>query len=138
MNGASLQKAIARGLASDTGFEEGSRKDLRLAGLLKEVGERGKRSSEALDEIRVIGWRQSKAAGNSDGGVKDLVGFLERKASGTDTSARAAVRIRKVCHITMLGLRGHCNLVRSGPLSSQANSPERRPRSATRTVDAWG
>ncbi|KAI9679911.1 MAG: nuclear mRNA export, poly(A)+RNA binding protein [Caeruleum heppii] len=93
--GPQFQKAIARGLASTTGLDEGSKKELQLAGLLKEVKGKGRRSDEAMDQISVGGWTGSKAASNPDGGVKDLVSFLERKATGTDEHRGPTVRIKK-------------------------------------------
>ena len=44
--------------------------------------------------LRVRGLRQSKAASNPDGGLKDLIGFLERKAAFHHN--RRAVTIKKV------------------------------------------
>ena len=52
----------------------------------------GLNSSAGLTEIMVRGLKNSKAVSNPDGGVKDLIAFLERKASAAQT-----IRIRKVC-----------------------------------------
>lgn len=50
----------------------------------------------------VLGLKQSKAASNPDGGVKDLLAFLERKATGIEAAAGTdAVRIRKVCGLSV-------------------------------------
>jgi nuclear RNA export factor len=51
--------------------------------------------------LRVHGLKESKAASNPDGGVKDLLGFLERKANGVGSEARSGVRIKKVCLSSM-------------------------------------
>ncbi|KAM3566278.1 hypothetical protein ARSEF4850_000786 [Beauveria asiatica] len=40
------------------------------------------KTGAGLSYLRVYGLRQSKASSNPDGGVKDLLSFLERKASG--------------------------------------------------------
>ena len=77
--GAALQKAISRGIST---------------------GDANVRGPSRLSEIRIKGLKESKAASNPDGGLKDLVGFLERKATERDTPSSIAaggVRIRKVC-----------------------------------------
>lgn len=52
----------------------------------------------ALTYLRVHGLKQSKAASNPDGGLKDLLGFLERKATSLIEGRRTRqVIIRKVC-----------------------------------------
>ncbi|KAI9804008.1 MAG: nuclear mRNA export, poly(A)+RNA binding protein [Piccolia ochrophora] len=98
---AGLQRAIARGLASsDVNLKDGGRRGVGVNGALKEAAAkgRGRDHLDNLEHISVNGLRQSKAASNPDGGVKDLLAFLERKASGKDTPARDAVRIRKSRH----------------------------------------
>ena len=98
-SGAALQRAIARGMASDTANIKSASQGLRMEGLVKEVtGNEKRRGQTALDEILVVGLKQSKASSNSDGGVKDLLAFLERKATAIDTPGHEAVRIRKVCY----------------------------------------
>jgi nuclear RNA export factor len=52
----------------------------------------------SLAWLRVRGLKESKAASNEGGGLKDLLGFLERKASHFDSNSRN-VTIRKVCII---------------------------------------
>jgi nuclear RNA export factor len=49
--------------------------------------------------LRVRGLKESKAASNHDGGLKDLLSFLERKANGQDVESHQMVRIKKVCLI---------------------------------------
>jgi nuclear RNA export factor len=56
----------------------------------------------SLPQLRIRGLRDSKAASNPDGGVKDLLNFLERKASSLDTENRKGVRIQKVCFIVKI------------------------------------
>jgi nuclear RNA export factor len=50
-----------------------------------------------LVSLRVRGLKESKAASNPDGGLKDLLSFLERKASSLDVVHHNKVRIKKVC-----------------------------------------
>lgn len=51
---------------------------------------------EGLTWLRVRGLKQSKAASNSDGGLSDLLSFLERKASSLGTGRKRHITIRKV------------------------------------------
>ncbi|KAI9835188.1 MAG: hypothetical protein M1819_002558 [Sarea resinae] len=96
LNGAALQKAIIRGLATgDAKSQPRSGRSGVRGGMESVIREASGKAKSGLDQIRVVGWRQSKAANNSDGGIKDLLAFLERKATGPDTPARDAVRIKK-------------------------------------------
>jgi nuclear RNA export factor len=52
--------------------------------------------------LRIRGLKESKVAANSDGGLSDLLGFLERKANGLDTQHRKGARIHKVCSIVRI------------------------------------
>lgn len=72
---------------------------LKMEGVVKEVaGSQNRRDRQnGSEQIRVVGLKQSKAASNPDGGVKDLLAFLERKANGLASSGNVPVRIRKVC-----------------------------------------
>lgn len=45
--------------------------------------------------LKVDGLSMSKAAGNADGGLESLLGFLERKAKGHDPNR--VIKIKKVC-----------------------------------------
>ncbi|KAI9794191.1 MAG: nuclear mRNA export, poly(A)+RNA binding protein [Peltula sp. TS41687] len=96
-SGAALQKAIARGMASGEANIKGPNRMLKMEGVVKEVtGSENRRDRQnASEQIRVVGLKQSKAASNPDGGVKDLLAFLERKANGLATSGKVPVRIRK-------------------------------------------
>ena len=140
--GASLQKAIAQGIASGDATFKGPRSGVGMEGVLKEASRKGRladRGSE-LDQIRVRGLKQSKAAANPDGGVKDLLSFLERKATGSEPSARNSVRIRKVCQLLLrtAGRPSPRNFAFSAPLSFQANLSERRPRRTILVAAAFG
>ena len=98
--GAALQKAIARSVASGAAVVKAPpRAGIRMEGVVREAAESAKRAGRGrnLDDLVVLGLKQSKAATNPDGGVKDLLAFLERKATGTDAAASDAIRIRKVC-----------------------------------------
>lgn len=51
---------------------------------------------EGLTWLRIRGLKQSKAASNPDGGLSDLLSFMERKASSLSTGRRRHMTIRKV------------------------------------------
>ncbi|KAH0493965.1 hypothetical protein TgHK011_000604 [Trichoderma gracile] len=51
--------------------------------------------TEGLTWLRVRGLKQSKAASNSDGGLSDLLSFMERKASSLQSGRKRQVTIRK-------------------------------------------
>lgn len=53
-------------------------------------------NSTPLVFLRVHGMSESKAAGNRDGGLSDLLAFLERKSTSLATGRRRQVTIRKV------------------------------------------
>lgn len=88
-----MQRNILRGMGSTAPLPKGPRKSL---GSVRRRGH-GREAREALQEISVVGLKQSKAAGNSDGGVRDLIDFLERKSTNYDVHAQEAVKIKKVC-----------------------------------------
>ncbi len=90
------QKAILRSTGAEAATIKGSRTGLNLSKIIREAASqgRGQDKREALHQISVTGWRGSKAASNPDGGVGDLLAFLERKAMAPDARA---VRIIKVC-----------------------------------------
>ncbi|KAH6610529.1 mrna export factor mex67 [Trichoderma cornu-damae] len=50
---------------------------------------------EGLSWLRIRGLKQSKAASNSDGGLSDLLSFMERKASSLATGRKRHITIRK-------------------------------------------
>lgn len=55
-------------------------------------------ATASLSFLRVHGLNESKASKNSDGGLSDLLAFLERKASSfTSGRQRRHVSIKKVC-----------------------------------------
>jgi nuclear RNA export factor len=55
-------------------------------------------NNTSLSFLRVHGLKESKAASNPDGGLSDLLAFLERKASSFTTGReKRQVTIKKVC-----------------------------------------
>ena len=96
---AALQKHLLRGMGSTSLPSRSARSSLRA---VRATGMDG-HTKEALQEIAVIGLKQSKAAGNPDGGVHDLVNFLERKSTNQNAPAKEAVKIKKVCLTLHLG-----------------------------------
>lgn len=71
--------------------------------------------------LKVLGLRTSRAATNPDGGVKDLLLFLEKKATNiksTNGSGRPSrpVLIKKVCHVSDHGYGGLCSIVQRSKL----------------------
>jgi nuclear RNA export factor len=90
------QQAILRGL----GLQQANILESRISNVSR--GDSGakvrRRDVEASDvQLCVHGMKQSKAASNPDGGLKDLLAFLERKAGGLESAPRRGVRIKKVC-----------------------------------------
>ena len=109
-----IQKAVLRGMGEKAG-PKGQRSSTRSV--------RGRDRShivgDGLDRITVKGFQQSKAASNPDGGISDLIAFLERKAAHPNAET---VKIKKVC-LTLHSARQRRHLklqiVRSGLVSSQ-------------------
>lgn len=96
------QQAILRGL----GNQDVNLIDTRRGhgGTITTAGGVGRpRGRDVLVHISVHGFKQSKAASNPDGGVKDLLGFLERKATAHEGSTKS-VKVKKVCQTP----RWHC------------------------------
>ncbi|KAK4698096.1 nuclear RNA export factor, partial [Lecanoromycetidae sp. Uapishka_2] len=91
INASAIEKTVLRSMGSDTSVSKGPRSSLRGVRGRDRIGA----IRESLERISVIGLKQSKAAGNPDGGVSDLIGFLERKATDPDAPAREAVKIKK-------------------------------------------
>ena len=125
-----IQKAVLRGMGSNETLPRAPRAALKGV----RARENTREVKDGLNKISVRGLKESKAASNKDGGVSDLIAFLERKATNPDAPARDAVKIKKVCLTSQLA--GHqqqrCRPLRclSGLLSFQSQSTERRPRYA--------
>jgi nuclear RNA export factor len=88
------QNAIIRGLES------------RQANILESrishgtSGDRGRKTDASPSQrLRVHGLKDSKAASNPDGGLGDLLAFLERKAVTLHSDKNKEVRIKKVCYL---------------------------------------
>lgn len=79
------QQAIIRGL------------DSQQANVLLSRISHGTTGDRTVKELRVHGLKESKAASKSDGGLKDLITFLERKAAAVGNNSRRSVMIKKVC-----------------------------------------
>ena len=136
-----LQKALLRGIGAGDAILRGPRAGLRMAGILDEAAGKGngRGRRDGLVQISVRGWKESKAASNPDGGIKDLLAFLERKATAPNAPANEAVRIRKVCLISpFAGHQRHRIFARSSPLSFHANISERRPSQSNSAATAHG
>ena len=97
LNAAAVQKAIIRGLGSEDAMVRSLRQAHRPA---RQSGNHAAKDKvgapKGLTQLIVRGLKDSKAAFNPDGGIKDLLAFLERKASA-DMSTRETVKIKKVC-----------------------------------------
>ncbi len=96
LSSAATQKAILRSMGSGAASIRGSKGGLNLSRIFGEATKHGKGQDQrdTMRQISVRGWNQSKAALNWDGGITDLLAFLERKATATDAQA---VKIIKVC-----------------------------------------
>lgn len=129
INTSAIEKTILRNMGSDASISKGPRSSLRGVRGRDRGRDRAGAIRDPLERISVTGLKQSKAAGNPDGGVSDIIGFLERKATNPDAPAREAVKIRKVC-LTLRSTRQQRrrNSDFSGLLSFQAKLSERRPR----------
>jgi nuclear RNA export factor len=70
----------------------------RISGASSGKGARTRAQDITLTFLRVHGLKESKAATNPGGGLNDLLGFMERKASTFLTGRhKRNIRIRKVC-----------------------------------------
>ena len=121
IDAAAVQRAVLREMGADERVTKASTARHSHA---------SNRTQDGLETIRVKGLRQSKAASNRDGGIGDLLAFLERKATHPN---EAQVKIKKVCLTSDIA---GCQQLRrpgqsSGPLSFHVNPTERRPRYAT-------
>lgn len=103
---ASVQKAILRTMGSMDTPPKGPRASSRLTKFPK----KGDSTAGGLDQIRIYGLKESKAASNTGGGVKELLDFLERKATPPNSTSKDTLRISKVCLYI---------IIRGSPSSSQ-------------------
>lgn len=94
-----LQTTLLRRMGIDGNIPRGigpnSRAKKQLGKSL--VRERDLNARVRWEQIIIRGFQNSKAASNPDGGIKDLVAFLERKASAPHASAKDLVRVKQVC-----------------------------------------
>ena len=136
----SVHKAILRTMGSKDAAPRGTRVTSRLARQVgKSIGEKKESAPGGLDQLVIHGLKQSKAASNPGGGVKELLEFLERKSTPNAPSGEA-VRIRKVCLTSQsAGSQSRRSLALSGPLSFHAKLSKRRPRYTSHaTSDSGG
>ena len=108
-----VQKAILKQMGLNERLPKGPRGKIR-----------GHPHKEELERLWIYGLKESKAASNTDGGITDLISFLERKATHANEEA---LKIKKVCLTS--NIAGHqqlrlCSLL-SGPLSFPSNTIER-------------
>lgn len=86
-----IAQTVAKHLGNGTGGDLASRVKTAVKGA-------------SLVYLRVHGMKQSKAAANPDGGLKDLLSFIERKATSLlDGRRTRQVIIKKVCFTERLG-----------------------------------
>ncbi len=124
-----IQKRILQRMGSDEAGSKGPRSSLTGVRGRDRGRDRVRDTRDLFDRITIRGLKQSKAAGNPDGGVSDLIGFLERKATNPDAPPREAVKIKKVCLTLQCARQQRLRISKlSGPLSFQAKLSERRPR----------
>lgn len=70
-----------------------------LASRISSSSTRARAKGTGLTYLRVKGLKESKAVTNPDGGLKDLINFMERKASSFTTGRpKRQVMIKKVCN----------------------------------------
>ena len=125
IDSSTVQRNILRSMGTNGTLPKGPRSSLKSV----RGRDRGNELSERMDQVKVTGYKQSKAASNPDGGIRDLIGFLERKSKNPDGPAKEAVKITKVCSaLQSARQQGRLNSKLSGPLSFQAKLSERRPR----------
>lgn len=112
--GGILSATAQREILRKAGAGDVSMKESRVSG-----GTRG-----GLVELKVTGWQRSKVSGTSDGGVSNLIQWLEKKASSRLGSRGRSVKIRKVrCRQNFADYQlPYCALAAaSGPPSLAAN-----------------
>ncbi|KAL8828473.1 MAG: hypothetical protein Q9191_002568 [Dirinaria sp. TL-2023a] len=92
----SIQRAVLRTLGSQEPLRKGKRNfSATNRGADNNIASPAEAAIESLEHIIVYGLKESKAAFNPGGGVKDLLDFLERKATPSDAMSHEVVRIRK-------------------------------------------
>ena len=91
-----MADAIQKAIASNSGAQANVRQ-----------GRKGKAPNrDNLEQFSVRGWKESKAASNSDGGLESLIAFLERRMNAhSKTGPRA--KISKVCSSFDMAVPSH-------------------------------
>lgn len=91
------------GFGSSLGTQQGQQAILRgldtqgVNIIESRIGRGRAREGVQAVQLRILGLDDSKAASNADGGLKNLLGFLERKANGMEPKSRETIMIKKVC-----------------------------------------
>ena len=112
---ASLANGSARGAILRRAAAAG---DVNMKSIRPPTSNRG----SALVEIKVTGWKSSKAADSADGGASALISWIEKKASNRLGSRTRSVKVKKVCyHQHPAGCRPRLLATTSGPPSFVAN-----------------
>lgn len=131
-NAAAIQKAVA----AAQGFDD---KAVRTKNIVREVAGDNYDRHGGLTEITVHGLSQSKAASNIGGGIKELLNFLQRKASGAHAKPHEMLRIKKVRVYHPAGHNDRSGKAStSGLLSLQDNLQERRSSCYSSAIAAYG
>lgn len=126
LNHDAIQRSVLRSMGRATGdkLTQGSKHNTRITthdrkSLLRE---RDSSAREGSAQVIIKGFKESKAAANPDGGIKDLLAFLVRKTSPSEGDTRDMVRINKVCsNLCFHAQRCHRNFdLWSALVSSQA------------------
>ncbi|KAL1303703.1 hypothetical protein AAFC00_007055 [Neodothiora populina] len=93
--GAAAEKGGARSAAPRINGERAQReiaKHITSGGALRK---RPASADDVPEEIRVTGWKNSKAANNDDGGLHSLIVWIEKKATTKHRSSNKQVKVKK-------------------------------------------
>jgi hypothetical protein len=131
---------VSKGGKSSTPKTRGAKPGTRGAGFEKKLANHvggdssavRTRPSRGLEELRVTGHKNSKAASNTDGGMNSLIAWIEKRSS---LKAKRAIKVKKVHSSTP-----------AHPTCSQSPGPvrfrlqpisERRPETSTLLLHPW-
>lgn len=101
LNHDAIQRSVLRSMGMVPGdkLHQGSKHNTRVTAHDRKslLRERDSSAREGSAQVVIRGFKESKAAANPDGGIKDLLAFLVRKTSPSEGDTRDMVRIIKVC-----------------------------------------
>lgn len=101
LNHDAIQRSVLRsmGMTSGDKLPQSSKHNTRITAHDRKslLRERDSSAREGSAQVIIRGFKESKAAANPDGGIKDLLAFLVRKTSPSEGDTRDMVRIIKVC-----------------------------------------